>query len=1324
MIKQTLKQIFISVITGLCIANIIIWPVYAQTAGLLFVSPQQYFDNNGRPLSGGKVYFYQPGTLTFKNIWSDANETTPLANPVILNAAGRPNGAVAIYGEGNYRQIIRDAKGNEIADLVTSSGGSGGGTSATGDGDLVGTIKPWAGLIAPNQYVFAYGQELSRTTYNALFSAITQSILLTCTSGSPILTNVSDTTQIRIGSALELSCVAPGTTVISKTAVSVTLSANSSLSTGATAVFFPFGNGNGSTTFNVPDLRGYAIAGRDNMGGIAAARLTTAYFNPGGTSDPDALGAPGGGQSHVLLTTELAAHTHTSPALTDPGHIHSITDPGHIHAITDPGHSHQALPGQNFVSTTTATGLYNTSTAPIGGSPQASTGSNTTGITINSHSTGITGANSNTTGITLAANTGSTGSGTAFSVVQPSLTLNYIIKITPDRASSISTGVTSLGSMTGDIACGSGLTCTGNIISASGGGSGSPGGANNNVQFNNAGVFGGSANLTWIDPKLTIGATGATGQLALNGTTSGSVIQTVQAAAGTPTITWGTSTGTPVVTASAPLSITTATGNIVITGAAGQILAGATPAFTATPTLGASGTLGSLTFGNATSGLLTLEPVTGALGTVTVSLPAATDTLVGKATTDIFTNKTFDTAATGNSLLINGLAATANTGTGSVVRATSPTLVTPILGVATATSINKVTITQPATGSTLTIADGKTFTSSNTLTFTGTDGTSFAFPSTSDTVVTLGAIQTLTSKTLTSPTINGGTATALTNFGIRSSGSGAFDLTLNNTENLTAGRTLTLTVNNASRTFNVSGNLTLASDFITSGANSLTLTTTGATNVTLPTNGTLATINTSQTFSGTNIFSALTQFTDIKLSSGHIYPTADGTTALQVTKADGTTRIMNFDTTNARIGINKNAGAFDLDVNGAVNVGGVLTFGTLSATSLGASTSTITGLTVNNTPNSANDYFLYYSAADGAIRKCTVGSCTASGVAGVSSLNGLTGALSIAQGPGTIVSSGGSTVTISASNGTPQGRLTLTSNTPVLTSTVSAATTVYYTSYVGRIVPIYDGTNMTMQTICPVNTVGACELSVALGSNWTTNSNWDFFVGVDSGTVRLCTGPAWSSDTARGTGAGTTELAKINGLYSNAVSMTCRYNNTTTFTCSVNQCTYVGTMRTGSAGQTNYTFGGASAGGTAGLFGLWNAYNRVNTNTMVQDTNTSWTVAQSTTQSMDTSTTNRISFVVGLTEDFYKAVVTTDASSAASNNTGVAIGYDSTSSACGSYTTAPTGAIGTVTAVCIQQPLGFHYFQALDRNQHGTGNGTVTGTFAGSSEGLTLNFRN
>lgn len=66
-------------------------------------------------------------------------------------------------------------------------------------------------------------------------------------------------------------------------------------------------------------------------------------------------------------------------------------------------------------------------------------------------------------------------------------------------------------------------------------------------------------------------------------------------------------------------------------------------------------------------------------------------------------------------------ALTDETGSGSAVFATSPTLVTPVLGVATATTVNKVALTTPASGSTLTIIDGKTLTANNTLTFSGTD---------------------------------------------------------------------------------------------------------------------------------------------------------------------------------------------------------------------------------------------------------------------------------------------------------------------------------------------------------------------------------------------------------------------------------------------------------------------------------------------------------------------------------------------------------------------------------------------------------------------------
>jgi hypothetical protein len=88
-----------------------------------------------------------------------------------------------------------------------------------------------------------------------------------------------------------------------------------------------------------------------------------------------------------------------------------------------------------------------------------------------------------------------------------------------------------------------------------------------------------------------------------------------------------------------------------------------------------------------------------------------------------------------------GTGGTTSTGSGAVVLATSPTLVTPVLGVATATSVNKVAVTAPATSATLTIADGKTLTASNSLTLAGTDATTMTFPATSTTVAGLGIVQ-------------------------------------------------------------------------------------------------------------------------------------------------------------------------------------------------------------------------------------------------------------------------------------------------------------------------------------------------------------------------------------------------------------------------------------------------------------------------------------------------------------------------------------------------------------------------------------------------------
>lgn len=193
-------------------------------------------------------------------------------------------------------------------------------------GTPAGTILDYAGSTAPEGYLLCYGQAVSRSTYSTLFTAI-------------------------------------GTT---------------------------YGVGDGSSTFNLPDLRGRAVFGKDNMGGSAASRITDAVSSVDGTT----LGDTGGAQSHTLTTAQL------------PAHYHDVY-------LNDPGHSH----GGDTNSSTYTAGSGG-ATVAVGG---AAIPSNTTGITVRSASGGGGTANRTHT-------SGSTMDGDAHPILNPAIILNKIIK--------------------------------------------------------------------------------------------------------------------------------------------------------------------------------------------------------------------------------------------------------------------------------------------------------------------------------------------------------------------------------------------------------------------------------------------------------------------------------------------------------------------------------------------------------------------------------------------------------------------------------------------------------------------------------------------------------------------------------------------------------------------------------------------------------------------------------------------------------------------------------------------------------------------------------
>lgn len=245
-------------------------------------------------------------------------------------------------------------------------------------------------LTAPpsSKYLFAFGQAVSRTTYASYMtgSTITQSV--TRTNGSPTLTGFSDTTQIPTGAPVEGSGIPTATTIVSCTSTTCLMSANASSSGTANVQIFPNGNGDGSTTFNIPNCANVVLAGRGNMSGTSRGLLTSTYF---GTS-PDALGAFGGTQSKTMAF----------------GNVPSI--PLSVSGSVSVGAGGSSIP----VTTRSWNNVTVQSGSGIGNIPS--------GLDAVGNTTSLSGSNTLT-------GTAGNSSPSAFSIVQPTLTANCMVRV-------------------------------------------------------------------------------------------------------------------------------------------------------------------------------------------------------------------------------------------------------------------------------------------------------------------------------------------------------------------------------------------------------------------------------------------------------------------------------------------------------------------------------------------------------------------------------------------------------------------------------------------------------------------------------------------------------------------------------------------------------------------------------------------------------------------------------------------------------------------------------------------------------------------------------
>lgn len=196
---------------------------------------------------------------------------------------------------------------------------------------------------------------------------------------------------------------------------------------------------------------------------------------------------------------------------------------------------------------------------------------------------------------------------------------------------------------------------------------------------------------------------------------------------------------------------------------------------------------------------------------------------------------------------------------------------------------------------------------------------------------------------------------------------------------------------------------------------------------------------------------------------------------------------------------------------------------------------------------------------------------------------------------------------------TPGGRISLTTAVPVTASDVTAATTIYYTPARHNRFPLWNGTRWVLETFTEISvaTTDSTKSPAAVAADKV----YDCFLWNDSGTKRLGRGAAWSNDTTRGTGAGTSELELYDGRLVNKVDIT---NGPL-----ARRGLFAGTIRSNSSSQIM---------DSVTRRWCWNAYNRVKRYMKV-------TLASGAAYNSNTirqymaDTTQQLDFVQGLRED-------------------------------------------------------------------------------------------